>query len=180
MSTASKWISLNQYNTYLTHRKLIICSFRCWVPSWEGFRRDPWHIFLQRHSHAERKLTPWWGMRITKYNRGKNGPLLPLHAEYNGSVCSLERCGFWPRVGHDRRTGSVWWWSESQANIQFQKHLWNEFIFADRNGPEAVVNRKNIEPAWCLLLGIFWSFCFLLLLLSSRFIFINSNSPDTQ
>ena len=84
---------------------------------------------LWRDSHAERKETPWWVMRITKYTQGKNGPLLPLHAEYNGRVCSLERCGFWPRAGHDRRTGSVWWWSESQANIQFQKHLWNEFIY---------------------------------------------------
>ena len=84
---------------------------------------------LWRDSHAERKETPWWVMRITKskYTRGKMPPSPPA-CRVQGSVCSLERCGFWPRAGHDRRTGSVWWWSESQANIQFQKHLWNEFI----------------------------------------------------
>ena len=137
---------------------------------------------LWRDSHAERKETPWWVMRITKskYTRGKNAPLSPCMQS------TMAVCAVWKGVAFGRELvttdGRVQFGDDpSHKQIFNSKNIceMNSYGYTDRNGPEAVVNRKNIEPAWCLLLGIFWSFCFLLLL-SPRFIFINSNSPDTQ
>ena len=83
----------------------------------------------------------------TKYTRSVKMPRLPpciamaVYAVWKGVAFG---CG---QVTTER-WDQFWWWFESLANIQFQKH-WCSFvkwIHTDRNGPEALVNRKNIEP----------------------------------
>ena len=91
-----------------------------------------------------------------------------MHAEYNASVYSLGRCGsFGPRLGHDRRVqvmAMIW---ESQANIQFEKHLLIWEMNSHWQKRSSGSGQQEEYWAWCLLLGIFWSFCFLLLLAAS-------------
>ena len=82
----------------------------------------------------------------------KNAPSPSLHAEYIALEVSVY--AVWKGVAFRRgpvtteRWDQFWWWFESQANIQFLKHYGSfvKWIHTDRNGPAAMVNRKNIEP----------------------------------
>ena len=178
-SDACNILSLKE-TTWVLRALSLFCMFlvSISIAMWMLSARPPPPLW--RDSHAEKKEMLRWVMRITKNTQGKNATL-PLHVEYNGTMCAV-----WKGVAFGRgpvtTDGRVQFGDDtSHKQIFNSKNIceMNSYTFADRNGPEAVVNRKNIEPAWCLLLGIFWSFCFLLLL-SPRFIFINSNSPDTR
>ena len=93
-------------------------------------------------------------MRITKskYTRGKNAPLPPCMQS------TMAVCAVWKGVAFGRELvttdGRVQFGDDpSHKQIFNSKNIceMNSYSYTDRNGPEAVVNRKNIEPAWCLV-----------------------------